>query len=392
MRHFFFIYCLIISSSLQLYAQIAEIPFEVKDNGHIYVKVKVNDSNEVLHFVFDTGATSDLLDTEISKVLGLKADYQQSVQGAGGSKTYDIILNQQLTLEQGITISNTNLVLTDLSRFHELSDKGFYGIIGYSLLRKYITKIDYSNKKLVLYKKLGDVDLSSYTAIPFEFGNGVPIPQFKISIALNNGETFTGNIFFDSGAGLTLSVNTPFSKKHKLQQKANKSIISKSQNLSRTSVSERIAIKSLQIDKFRFENLTVTLSDDTAGVSAYKNYLGIMGAKIIQRFDIVLDYSTKTLYLKPNAKFNDMFEFPVSGIRLKRVDNKIIVDNVVESSPAYKSGLRKNDQIITINDISSNLVRIYRNMLKKEGKEVTIKVLKPTGETKIYTVKLIRLL
>ncbi|MFY0603399.1 MAG: aspartyl protease family protein [Flavobacteriaceae bacterium] len=382
----------IVFGAFQLSAQVAQIPFETKDNGHIYLKVKVNDSDKVLNFVFDTGATSDLLDIKTSKSLGLKPNYQQSVEGAGGSKTYDIILNQQLHLEKGISIDNTNLVLTDLSSFHELSDRGFYGIIGYSLIRKFITKIDYETNELILYKKLNEVNLSGYKAIPFKFGNGIPIPQFDISITLKNGETFSGRILFDSGAGLTLSVNTPFSKQKRLSEKSGKSIVSKSQNLSRTSISEEVAISSLTIGGYEFKDLTITLSNDTSGVSAYPNYLGIMGAKIIQRFNVVLDYSSKRLYIKPNRKFDSAFEFPVSGIRLKNIEGKIIVDDVVDSSQAYKLGLRKGDQVIAVNDTKSKEVSTFRRMLKKEGKEVTVKVLKPTGETKNYTFKLVRLL
>jgi predicted aspartyl protease len=378
--------------ALPIVAQVAEIPFETKDNGHIYLKVKVNNSDKVLNFVFDTGATSDLLDTKTSKKLGLKADYQQTVEGAGGSKKYDIILNQKLQLESGIAIDNTHLVLTDLSSFHELSDHGFYGILGYSLLKDYITKIDYEKNKLVLYKTIDEVNLSDYKAVPFVFGSGIPIPQFDISITLRNGETFSGRVLFDSGAGLSLSVNTPFSKKHQLAKKAEKSIITKSQNLSTTSFSEEIAISSLKIAGYEFKDLTITLSDDTTGVSSYESYLGIMGAKIIQRFHVILDYKAKKLYLKANRNFNTPFEFPLSGIRLKTTNGQVIIDNVATSSQAYQLGLRKGDRVIAINNLSKKRVAEYYNMLKKEGETVVIKVLKPSGDTKRYTIKLVRLL
>lgn len=65
------------------------------------------------------------------------------MSGAGGTKSYDIILNQTLSLEKNIEIKNTHLVLTDLTKLKDKLEKNFDGIIGYSLLKKYVTKIDY---------------------------------------------------------------------------------------------------------------------------------------------------------------------------------------------------------------------------------------------------------
>lgn len=392
MNRTFYIFLLVLIQSILLNAQVATIPFEIKDNGHLYLKVKVNNSKEALNFVFDTGATSDLLDKGIAEKMGIKANYQQSVQGTGGSKTYDIATNQKLVLPKDIVIKNTNLVFTDLSRFHEALDDGFVGIVGYSLLRKFITKIDYQKQQLVLYKKISDLNISSYSKIPFRFDRGIPIPQFDISIQLKNGESFTGKILFDSGAGLTLSINTPFNQENKIHKKSGKSIISKSQGLSKKSISEKVAITSLTIGDFTFKDLAIRISNEESGVSAYDGYLGILGAQIIKRFNIVLDYSTKTLYLKPNSHYGKKFEFPLSGIQLKKKKNGIIIDTIVETSPAYKAGLRNGDLIIAINGKTSKQLKTYREMLKKENETVTLKVKNSSGKLGAFTFKLQRLL
>lgn len=384
--------CLVFLSTMHLRAQVSEIPFILQENGHIHVKVKLNDFDQPLNFVFDTGATADVLDTKLAKKLGLKADYQQSVSGGGGSKSYDIVLGQKLIVSSDITIDQSNLVLTDLDPFHKLSDHPFDGIFGYSLLQNYVTKIDYEKKKLVLYEKIEDVDVNKYEKLPFQFGGGIPIPQFNISIQLKNGEVYTGSILFDSGAGITLSVNSPFKNKNRLSKKASKSIVSKSQNLGHESFSEQIAIRSLKIGSFEFNNLTISLSNDKSGVSAYPNYLGILGAKIIRRFTIVLDYKAKMLYLKRNALYTNSFEFPLSGIRLKKMEETISVSSVAASSPAYKKGLRKGDKILSIDGIHSNKLSEYYKLLKKEGETVTIKILDAKGQEKTYHVTLKRLL
>ena len=172
--------------SIHLNAQIAEIPFELK-NGMILLDVNINDNTEVSTFIFDTGATSDLVDSTIANKLGLKSNYKQPVAGAGGTKFHDIVLSQKLTLQNKIEIDGTHLVLTDLTKLKDRLERNFDGIIGYSLLKKYITKIDYENQKILLYNKIENIDVKGYKSINFKFENGIPIPQFDISITLRNG-------------------------------------------------------------------------------------------------------------------------------------------------------------------------------------------------------------
>lgn len=388
MKKIILLFALIISINSK--AQIAEIPFELK-NGLILLDININDNTEANTFVFDTGATSDLLDSTTANKLGLEANYKQDVSGAGGTKSYDIILNQKYKLQNKIEINNTHLVLTDLTKLKERLERNFDGIIGYSLLKKYITKIDYENQKIFLYNKIENVDTEGYKTINFEFENGIPIPQFDISITMRNGETYTDKILFDSGAGLTLLINTPFSEIHKLSEKAGKSLISKSENLHGESISEDIAIQSMNLSGYELNDLVVSIAHDKNGASSYENYLGILGAEVISRFNIVLDYSSSTLYLKPNNSFSKSFEFPLSGIRLKKVDDNVIVDRVEETSSAYKQGIRKGDELIYINKDSSG-IKTFRKLLKKEGDTISLTTINSKGETKKIKIKLNRLL
>ena len=146
----------------------------------------------------------------------------------------------------------------------EKLEKDFDGIVGYSLVKNYITKIDYDNKKMLLYNKIADLDTTGYKAIPFEFKNGITIPQFDIAITLNNGESYTGKILFDSGASLSLLINTPFSQKNNLGEKAGKSLVSKSQNLHGESISEVIAIKSMNLAGFELDEMVIDIAHDKA--------------------------------------------------------------------------------------------------------------------------------
>lgn len=381
---------LFLSVGITSHAQIAKIPFKLLPGGHILLKVKMNDNDQELDFVFDTGASTGVIDKTTAEELGLKSTEKVRVPGAGGIETYDLIRNQQLKINDQLDLSLQFMVSVDMTRFHEVSDEKYQGIIGYNLIRQNIMKIDYENEELVVYKSLEDIDLTGYQMIPFEFHSGA-IPKIKLSFILN-GKEYTGDVLFDSGAAQTLSINTPFVKKNDLRTQADKKVVRKSENLGSTSTSEIIAIESVKIGKFSLDDLSIILSNDSKGVSSYDNMLGILGGRIIRRFKVILDYRSSKMYIKPNALYKESFDFPMSTLRMKKISGKIVVESLQEDSLEYKAGLRSGDIILAMNDKSSNKLQDYKEILKKEGETIRIKVMTKTKEVRTYSFELKNLL
>jgi hypothetical protein len=297
-----------------------------------------------------------------------------------------------LRLQETVEVKGTHLLLTDLERLRAKIEKDFDGILGYSFLNGFVTSIDYENKKIQRFAHITDVDTSGYRKIDFQFYNETPIPQFDISITLTNGRQYGGRVFFDSGAAYSLVVNTPFSEEHKLAQQATRRLVIESDNLNSKSVSDQIAIRSLNLAGFELEDLPVFLARDKEGVSSYPGYLGLLGAKVISRFDIILDYTTSTLYLKPNRLYQNPFEFPLSGITLKKKGADILISQVQENSPAYEKGIRKDDRLLSINNNALDDIEQYRRQLKEEGKTCELVLEGVDGTRKKVRIKLERLL
>ncbi len=374
-----------------LTAQVASIPFEIK-NDIILIKLQLNDDNELRTFIFDTGATADVLDQTMAERMGLESNYQQEVPGAGGSQVYDIILGQQMTFANSIQLQNINFVLVDLHRLRDKLERDFEGIVGYSLIQEFVVVIDYESQELQLFERIEQVNTDGYQSLQFTFDNGIPIPQFEVGITLDNEKWYNGKIFFDSGAALSLSVNTPFNEKHQLDDQVGKQLISESENLGSKSISTDVAIKGMKFGPFELGEMVISIANDTEGVSSYPGYLGILGGEVISRFDVILDYSEMTLYLKPNERFSRPFEFPLSGISLKQQNDKILVYRVQSESPAYKKGLRAGDHIVSINSDYSGNLETYRELLKQEGETCTLKFSDNNGQIKEIEIKLERLL
>ena len=358
------------------------LPFEFKNNT-IYLNLKVNNKDVV--FYFDTGATTTVLDKNIAHSLGVKPNDKVDVSGGGGSKSYELSTNEILSIGSD-TFKNIPIILEDLSRLRDAAEFPFDGIIGLPLLENYVTHIDWNSMSMILYDKKSSLKLPDFKEYDIRFLNGIKIPSFPIDFELEDGSIFSGETLFDSGADLAFMVNTPFSKKNLIKNKVDKVFSVEANYMGTKSTSEKIRIKSLNFLGFSFSNLPISLSTSQKGVTAMKQYMGILGAEIIYRFDIIMDYYNNKLYLKPSFKFTKPFEFPMVGFKLKENQNgKIIIKSISESCESYQKGLRTGDILTAINNKEFKNVDEYRKLLKQEGKNVVLTIIQNNISKKIKT-------
>lgn len=369
----------------------AQIVLPFYERGDLLViKLKINNTDG--QFVFDTGASMTVLDSAFASNLGLKSVGTGRNASTGGTSTFNYINDQKIQFTDKDEIMCKKIIFTNLKSIQELIGEEFVGIVGYDILNKYITKIDYEAKTISLSTQLNQSEVETYTKIPFNINNGIPIPQFNVSFTLNNGEKFNGPILFDSGAALTLMLNTPFIEKNQLRKKIGKTIVSPGQDLYKENKIEQTAIKSIQIGIYSFDNLPITLTNNKAGVTSYSYYLGLLGNKVIKRFNYILDFTNKIIYLKPNHNFDVPFEFQLSGIRFKKVKNKIFIANVVVGSEAEKLGLKRDQRITEVDGYIGNDLEELTKLVRQEGKTIKISVLTADGKTKEVNLLLKKLL
>lgn len=365
------------------------LPFEEKGDL-LVVRLTINKMEG--QFIFDTGASNTVIDSALAVNLGLKAEGTNRSASTGGRASFKYISNYKIGITEKDEITCKKIIFSNLTALHELVGVEFAGIIGFDILNKYITKIDYETKTISLYTLLNKSEIEKYTTIPFDFKNGIPIPQFNISFTLNNGEKFNGPILFDSGAASTLIVNTPFKETNQLSKKIGKTVMFQGRDLYTENRLEQANIKSIQIGPYTFENLPITLTSTKSGVSSYPYYLGLLGNKVINRFNIIVDYTSKLIYFKPNKNFNLPFEFPLSGIRFKKVKNEIRIAYIATGSEAEKLGLKRNQQILSVDGYTGNDMEVLRKLIQQEGKTIKISSIGSEGKPKEINLLLKKLI
>lgn len=382
------LFLILFIGTYELISQVATVPFT--ENGLVFIEVQVEGSKENLSFVFDTGASTAVMDATIASKLGIVSNYTQEATGASGSQEYDIATKQKLSIE-GIQFSNLNLVLVDLKALSQRVGVPIDGIIGYNILQKFITEFDFEKKVLRLYRDIKDVQsINSYTSYPMKLRGS--IPKVNLEYTLKNNEKLSGDFLFDSGANLTVLFNTPYAKNNNLSEKTGKTITITSRGLTTESNTISGTLAGLDFFDFSFNELPIGIAQAHAGVSASKRHAGILGAKIINRFDMVLDYQNKKFYFKPNSQYSKPFEYPLSGFALEKTSTAIIVSQVIDDTEAHTKGLQKGDTIHSINDQETTILKTYRDILKKDGETVHIKFQKPTGEIKTIAITLKRII
>ena len=109
---------------------------------------------------------------------------------------------------------------------------------------------------------------------------------------------------------------------------------------------------------------------------------GTLGAEILRRFYVTMDYPNKRLILRPNSNLKDKFNCNMSGLEVSNPMPGLpifLVDNIRKNSPAYYAGIQENDQIISLNNTSDKTLTLNDiNLLfqSQEDKRVRLTVLR----------------
>lgn len=371
--HFLFIFWVTVNGYAQNANPVTKIPFELEGN-HIFIQLTINHS-EQLDFVFDTGAGSTVINSETAKKLNFASSKTSTTTGASG-KTQSSIIKKKSVEGKSIELDKVDLLSVPLSHLERLIGKDIDGIIGYDLLKKYVTEIDYNNSELIFFESKSYEYQGSGELIRIDIGD---VPTAIFQIILKDGTYVNEEFLLDTGAGGAISFTSPFSERSQIRTKIDKTYSNNSRGLSANVAQVEVGrIKNLKILDFEFANIPVSIYDTEVGFFANKKIAGIIGNEILKRFNITFDYKRKKSYWVKNKQYiNEPFYVQNSGLKLSLDANKskIIVDHIIPNSSAAKSELKIGDEIIEIDGVKtvdSSLETIRKLLRTQSGKTIKI--------------------
>ncbi|XOV94194.1 MAG: aspartyl protease family protein [Bacteroidota bacterium] len=373
------------------YAQqpVASTSFE-QYGDHIIIQLSVDDSKP-LDFIFDTGAGLTVLDTDVAKELNLVFDHDENAEAAQSQIQSIAIKHNKIELNKYILESDIKLNAANLKHLEISIGRDIDGIIGFDLAHHHIVRLDYDNMKLEIYE--GDYPKNG-KAVSFKSHLG--IPTINGSLRLNNNELIKGTFFVNTGAGTTIDFNTPFANKNDLIHKTGEHYSYLVKDISNNeTLHYEGRVKMMEFDGFEFENLPIGISQVEQGIQANSHVSGIIGNKLLRKFNILFDYPKHKLYMEKAGSFEEVVEVNCSGmdVQMNEEMSAVLIHQIIKGGPADVAGIELNDELISINGkkaMDLTLVEIEKLLKKDRGTAELI--VKRGGIEKTYSLKLNSLL
>lgn len=271
----------------------ATIPFENK-NGSIYLQVKINGYEKPLRLLFDTGADGMAVNQQLADAIGLKITRENNASVVGGNTKIQVSDNNSILLDT-LKLSGQGIAI-----FPEMSKEGD-GIIGNTLIRQFITHIDYDKNIISLYD-FGDFQYKGKgAAVPITMPAGVMILPGQLEII--QGKAYTGHFVFDTGASYDLICFRPFVRQNKLL------VSGFTPEAQAATVSMGVSSPTFSGNSFEFAisklpaipGLPITLMGGSSANEQWQpGFDGSIGVRLLSRYNMTINLAESEVYFTPN--------------------------------------------------------------------------------------------
>lgn len=344
---------------------VAKTKFYLPQEGVVIFNLLLDDFSDTLNFIFDTGASTTFLDSAFARKLNLTvSDDVKIARGMGGTQQILLTKNHTIRINQ-LKEDNVDMYLMNIEILSYLYGKTIHGIIGYPLLKKYTAKVNYDKEELSFWT-FGKI---KYPARGFTIRPNISTFSYYVT-HVEDQKTALFNYMFDTGAALTVLFSTDYLKDNEFIHPKRQKFKKRMQGLGGNVDFDISLMKKIKFGKYSFRNVPINIFEDENNITSYPSNGGLLGNEILRRFNCILDYNARQFHFTPNKHFKDAFDYAYSGLELYLIEDKIIVGDVSENSPAEAAGIRHGDEIIAIN----RQFAFDTNKAKKELQSTTGKV------------------
>lgn len=354
---------------------LSSFPFRVLTGGIITIKALVGNYPDTLNFIFDTGSGGISLDSATSIQLKIPTELSdKTIRGIAGIRKVSFAYNQTLRLPN-LRVDSLNFHISDYDILSSAYGEKIDGIIGFSFLTRYIVKINYDSSKIEVFSN-GTLKYPKGGFLLRPIFAGLPVQSARVRDAAD----ILARFYFDTGAGLCLLLSSDFVSDSALfNPKKKKPVFTPAEGLGGKIVMQLTTVKDFRLGPFHFRNVPAYIFDDIYNVTSYPSLGGLIGNDLLRRFNVVLNYERREIYITPNTHYNDQFDYSYTGLGIYWIDGAIRVSDIMKNSPAEKAGFKEGDVVIAVGNNFSNNIQAYKSLLQNLGERVTVIVRRSTG-------------
>lgn len=356
------------------------IDFKTSSNL-IIIPVAINDS-DTLNFILDTGVKHPII-TELPFVNKLNLNYLQPIKikglGEGEQLTAYRSGNNNIKLEGLVAYDQEiHMVISEDFQISHILGLPVHGLIGFNLFSDYVVKIDYTTNKLTLIKpehfdfKQRDKDI--VLALSFEQNK----PFVRTSIVTDKNTEVPVKLLVDTGASDALWLSTNSDSRISMPENNIETFLGR--GLSGDLYGKKGRIGAIWVGPLVLYEPIVAFPENEMidGLIANNDRNGTLGAEILRRFHVTLDYPNNRMILRANGDLKDEFNYNMSGLEVFNPMPGLpifMINNIRKNSPAYYAGVQENDQIISINNMSHKTLTLNDiNLLFQSHQDKRIKL------------------
>ena len=351
-----------------------EVPFQ-SDFGLIWVQTTVNGSAP-LWFLLDTGFEYSLIDAAAAQRLGLQVQDPQSVPQPGGTVEMGAVPDVQLAIGS-IRVPPLTVQAVPLAGLEPVVGRSLHGILGHDVIARYLLTIDYERETLRFLPADTDEPLPEGTVLPLTIVANEPFVDGVIEQPHDS--DIRGRFKLDTGSLDALGLNRNFLE--------GSDVLAPGQTTHRV---PGIAVGGdtdgllFRIAGFRLG--PYTLHDPVIGATLAsegfedRDDAGTIGAEVLHRFTVTLDYARARMVLAPNSHFADDPGVDRSGMWVVADGSdfsEFRVRFVLADGPAAAAGLEQGDVIVGVDGRSARtlrLVDLWRTWRQPDGTAVELEV------------------
>ena len=281
-----------------------ELPF-LASNSLILLPVSIN-GHPPVYFLLDTGVKANLLFSKaMGDTLGLTYTRRLGMVGADGSSTVWAQISPINSLDLGGVKGALQSLLVLEEDFLELESVigiPVYGILGYEFFKYNAVKIDYEQSVVTFYAPEGLAWKS-----PFYRKGNLTLEEGKayleVKVRQQSGPKLRGKVLVDTGANHGLLLNRGTLPEIQLPEKHLETQLG--QSLGGVLYGSIGRVAGLSIRGLQFTQVLTSFPEESFASTRIKESgrIGSLGAEVLGRMTVILDYPRNEIFVRRNAAF-----------------------------------------------------------------------------------------